>query len=293
MKYSIKKPGTKNVFMILVSILLVGGAFVFAEYRNNQAKTLYIKPDVSAGVGGGLESNQSENDTDWKRVLLANDLSATGTVKDLTKKTAPLSPSDLLARDFFARYMELQQTGDVNDTASQEELIARVLQNGSIVATPKVYSYTDIKVKDDSSKEAVRNYGNEVGMAFKNNSIKSRNEAVIAKEALDKGDAKILSEIDPILASNRKVLESLLKIQAPQSLARAHLEIVNVMSSVVFMDTNFKKAIGDPYALVQAIDLYIKNNERISVVFTEIKNVMVSSSILYSSIEGGSIFLQS
>ena len=60
--------------MILISIILVGGAFLFAEYRNKNGKEVYIKNDVSLEKTSTSSLKYSDNNTDWKKVLLTNEM---------------------------------------------------------------------------------------------------------------------------------------------------------------------------------------------------------------------------
>ncbi len=290
MKYSTKKPGAKNVLMILVAILLVGGAFTYAEYSNKEAETVYSKPDIEIGTSTSQSYQNSQDSTDWKRILLATDTVASSSVNDLTKKPAPLTPADLLARDFFARYMELKQTGDTADEASRQELINKVLQNGTLVATPKVYSHGDIKTKVDSSTESLKTYYNQLGTVVKTYSIQYRNEAIIAKEAFDKADMSILKELDPIIKNNKAQLDAFLKIVVPQTVVKTHLDLVNTMSSIVYMDEGFRNSANDPFAGIQSTSLVLKNNDSLVLILKSIQNTIFSNDITFTPSENGSLF---
>lgn len=277
----------KNVLMILIAILLVGGAFLLAEYRNKQAEQLIY---TGTTIATSSDLSDYENATDWKNILLATDKNASSTVKDITKQPEKLTPVDVLGRDFFARYMELRQMGNVDDPLSQQVLINEVLRNGFVTDSPKVYVGTDILVKEDTSMASVRQYGNDLGSILKTYSVQSRNEAVITQEALTKSDPTILKELDPILVSYKNILTNILKISVPQTLAKNHLDLVNIMSSSIFMIENFKKSLEDPMAGVQAVSIAVKNSESIIGIFDKIRTSLSAQNISYSGSEGGSIF---
>lgn len=273
--------------MILVAVLLVGGSFVLAEYKNQKTKIEYTNTVVSS-----LENTQnSENSVNWKKILLANEQASTTVTKDLTQNKEKLSQTDMLGRDFFAKYMELRQTGIANDKASQEDLVSQVLKNGVMLASPKTYTENDIITSDDTSKEALIKYGNDAGIIFKKNSISSRNEAVIAKDAIDKDNPKILEELDPIIRSYRNILNGLLKVRAPQSMSVKHLDLINSISSLVFIVENLRKVSIDPLAGVQAIARYTPTIQQFSNAIINIKNQFILFGIKYSSSDGGSFFL--
>lgn len=258
----------KNAILIVVAILLVGGSFVFAEYRNDKAKNVYVAPIIADSVNDGASEVDSDGDgmKDWEEILLGsspNDPKSKGSIStksavtsDLTKKTAEkLSPIDLLSRDFFARYMELRQIGISADKASQEELASRTFDNIAF-PQPKSYKISEILTKTDNSKEAVKQYALEIGMIFKKYGIKSRNEAVITKEAVEKEDASLLKEIDPIIISYKDIINGLIKVVAPQTMNIMHLDLLNSMNGVLFMAQSFRNSETDPTASLQAAGYY-------------------------------------
>lgn len=284
----ISNTARKNVLMIIIAILLVGGAFFVAEYRNKQtSKIIYTGAIISTST----DLENYADSTDWKNILLATDKNSSSTIKDITKKPEELTPVDILGRDFFARYMELRQLGNVNDEASQQDLINQVLKNGFVTQSPKVYMETDIIVKEDSSVASIKQYGNELGSVLKTYSINSRNEAVIAKEAIEKNDSSVLKELDPILASYKTILNKILAISTPQLLARNHLDLVNLMSSSILMIEGFKKSMQDPIAGMQSVAIAVKNSEIAISIFENIRRNFSSLGITYSPTEGGSILI--
>jgi hypothetical protein len=285
-----KKPNTRNVLMIILAILLVSGAFLLAEYRNKQANLIYTnKNSVTLDTTNNLAD--LENTTDWKKILLENNSASSTKINDLTKTQEKLTATDVLARDFFARYMELRQMGGANDKLSQEELINQVLKNGMVLTTPKAYTSIDILTKSDNSTESIKQYGNQVGNIFKTYTVQSRNEAVIAKDAMEKEDPEILKELDPIVKSYKNILNALLKVRAPQDMAVIHMNLVNSVSSLLFMAEGFRKSIVDPLAGIQATSLVLKNMQSLNNIHTEIREKISSLGISYTSSEGGSIFI--
>jgi hypothetical protein len=273
--------------MILVAVLLVGGAFLLAEYRNKKAEIVYTNTPVS------MENDfeQLSDNVDWKKILIVNDISTSTNAKDLTLEKEKLTSTDLLGRDFFARYMELRQIGGANDKTSQEDLVTEVLRNGVMMTTPKTYTVVDILTKEDSSSESLRKYGNDVGSIIKKYSVVSRNEAVIAKDAMDKENMKILEELDPIVKSYKNTLAALLKVQAPTSISKSHLELVNAMSSMVFIAEGLRKSGVDPLAGIQAVARYAATAQQFASAINNIKNQLTIIGIVYAKNEGGVLFI--
>ena len=291
MKYSIKKSGTKNVLMILIAIMLVSGAFVFAEYRNKQVITTYSNETVIASDNDNYNKIINENDIDWKKILIANDLSSSTKKINSIKQNENLTQTDLFSRDFFTRYMELRQMGISNDKISQEDVASQVLKNGIMLSVPKTYKESDILINNNTDIESLRKYGNDAGQIFKTYVVKSRNEAIIVKDYTDKSDPKILEELDPIIKSYKNMLNGLLKVSAPTSLSNEHLNLINTMSSLVYIVEGLRKMDIDPLAGIQAVARYTETYQQFISVINNIKSKLSSTGIIYSNIDGGSFFI--
>lgn len=286
MKQQSNKGSKKNVLIILVAIVLVGLVFVFAEYRNKQVEITY-KNEVT---GLTKQDINSDNYVDWQRILEANDISSSTKTSDLNNKEK-LTSTDLLGRDFFAKYMELKQMGSINDKASQEELVGKVLESGIMLASPKEYSIVDIATINDDSTESIKKYANDAGYVFKTYSISSRNEAVITKEAIEKESPATLKELDPIIKSYKNILNGLLKVKAPQSMSKMHVDLVNSVSSLVFIVEKFRVSDVDPLAGVQAVARYTSTIQLFADAMNNIKSRLLSLNIKYNANEGGTFFI--
>ena len=319
-----KSPSVKNSILILIAALLVGGAFFIAEYRNKKAEPIY-KDALSVSSGSenpdtiSAQNKDTDNDglKDWEEVLLGTDirngdtdsdgtadgkevadkrnplvagpkdkLSATATT-DLTKQNEVLDPLDALSRQFFAKYMELSKLGISKDLLNRQELINTAV--GSIpFESPTTYTTATILVKADNSALSIKNYGNEVGNAFKKNiNPNTRNEGIIAKEALDREDPSILKEIDPIIVSYTKILTALRTIQAPQALATLHVELVNGMSAGLFAAQSFRDSGNDPVKSLQGAQSYQVSQQQLYNSIIDIRAYITFLGISYTEGEGG------
>lgn len=318
MKYS----RIKNIVSILVAILIIGGGFIIAEYRNKGSKVVYNSPEVVANIDDGAQNLDTDGDSlkDWEEILIGTDpkksdtdddgttddreielkrdplvkgpKDAVNTAKttDLTGVSKDLSQIDIVSREFFEKFLELRQLGVADDPLNQQELVNQTLENIA-VTRPKVYTSVNIITKTDSSRDAIRIYGNVVGDIFKKNTIQSRNEGVIAKEALEKQDPKILAEMDPIIASYKKVLNELLKVEVPRSMTTIHVDLVNAMSITVFTVESLRKSSTDPLTAIQGASLYLDAVNSLRNAMNAIKSYITFLGIKYTATEGGSLFV--
>ncbi|MDP3962456.1 MAG: hypothetical protein Q8Q03_01140 [bacterium] len=284
--------GPKNIILIVMAILIVAGAFVFAEYRNNQIKkAVYSAPVVSGNDNFStpeilIENSDKDSDgdglKDWEEALLVTTSSST--------PSANLTPTDRLARDFFARYMELNQMGLSGDAQSQQEMVGQVLKNGIVLSQPEIYDLKDIRTSSDNSAEYIKKYGNDVGAIFNSNQIRGRDEAVISKESAEKEDPEILREIDPIISAYKRIIDGLLKIPAPPAMASMHLNLINSVSKFLFTAEAFRQSNADAMKGLQAASSYLDNGKSLIDSLQTIKKYLASKNISYSQNEPGYMF---
>ncbi len=275
--------------MILISIILVGGAFLFAEYRNKNGKEVYIKNDVSLEKTSTSSLKYSDNNTDWKKVLLTNEMFGSTTITDLTKKAEKLEQIDSVSRQFFAQYMELRQMGNSGVKLSQQELIDKTIGNITF-SSPVDYTLNKIVTKKDSTFDSIKKYGNDVGDIFNKYSVKSRNEGVIVRDYQLKDDESVLNELDPIIKSYKNIINALLKLETPLELNKIHLDIINSTNKCLFIAELFKKAAVDPLSGLQAASQYKTVSSGLFSSVVALKTYLLSQNIKYLPNEGGYIF---
>ncbi len=263
------------MILIFVSILLVGGVFLFSEYRNRKVQNTYTASADISSIDDNIEAENIDTDgdglKDWEEILLGSDSKDAKSMGEISKKSSIQNDSkiekviptntELLGKDFFARYMELRQMGISGDKQSQQDAMSQSVENILASSQPKTYTVANIIIDNDISKESIKNYGNSIDQIFKMYSIKSRNEAVITKDSVDRQDSKILNELDPIILSYKNILNGIIKIKAPSTISRLHLDLINSISGLIFVSELFKKSDKDPMSGIQAASNYLKYAE--------------------------------
>lgn len=285
----------KNILLILGAIVVIGGSIVISNHNKKNPLDNGLTYQVPIVATTSLISVSGGANKDWEKELIAThtydpknptvDLKTEANAKD-----KPLTSTETIARTLFAKYMSLNQLGLGGDKESQEESVNQVLAASLKDFAPPTYTETQIKVIADAGAEGIRNYTNAVGATFLNNLIQSRHELVIVKEAVEYNDPKVLAELDPIIESYKKALKGLLLIPVPQSLRRTHLEMINNVSAIIYMDQNFKQMFIDPVLSLQAIGYYQNIGDGLNNNFFAIRNAIQSANIKFSVNEGGTFF---
>jgi hypothetical protein len=315
----------KNIALIFIAVIIIGGAFALAEFRNTQKQKVVYSAPIQAVVNelpSDLQTVDSDNDglKDWEEVLLGTnsrigDSDGDGTLdgkeaeqgrnplvkgpsdkaSDMAKTAAAvasLSETDKLARDFFARYMELNQAGLVNDTTGQADLIDQVLKSGVVLNKPKSYGADNIFLGMDTSAEAVRQYGNQLGQIFKKYyNAALPNEVNVVKEALEKEDFELLKQIDPIIANYKGILTDVLKVQVPPSLVQNHLLLINSMSTVLFSAEEMRKVEKDTLSGINGSSVWLGAVQGLNTAFNNLKAVFKANGLTFTASEGGAFFI--
>jgi hypothetical protein len=213
------------------------------------------------------------------------------TTKDITKSNEKLTPTDVLARDFFAKYLELKQIGISDDKLNQQELINNTLSK-IVFEKPKTYTIDSIIINQDNSNEGVKKYANEIAYIFNTYSIDSRNEAVIAKDAIQRNDPNILKELDPMIESTKKIVDSILKTSVPGVLSINHLNLLNAMNAGLFINQSLRKSASDPVSGLQAINIYQDSLTNAQNAMIGIRDYVKNAGITYAVGEAGNLFTQ-
>ena len=197
--------------------------------------------------------------------------------------------TDALGRDVFAKYMQLRQTGLGKDPASQQQVISDLIASGAFSVNAKVFLDSDVKTKSDASLEAVKQYGNDLGMIFQNHNLVSRSEGAIVKDAISKNDASVLKELEPIAKNNAAIETDLLALTVPSSVVSLHKNLINGISKAVFVDQSLQKALVDPLVAAQGVANYVSAAQNLYNALQGIRSYMTSLGIKYNSNEVGAI----
>jgi hypothetical protein len=267
--------GSKNILLILLAAVIIGGAFLLSEYMNGSGATnaaqygnagSVVNPVIATSTVEPITYND-----DWQKTLFNTasssswlDISNSGAAVSSTPES-DLSATDILGQDVFAEYISAKQAGeDTSATDTQIAIAGQVLADGTFLSSPKVYDKSDFRITSDNSTAALLAYGNEVATIFQENNPPSPNEIVIVQDALNNDDPDALKKINPILADYTAVLKGLLALKVPSAVADFHKNLLNGMSELVFADNGFTKIYSDSLVSLQAITMYQNSLKDIS-----------------------------
>lgn len=291
-------PSKKVLALILVSITVITGAFIFAERKSEDVPVALYTADTGSTIVANTADSFKDSDgdglKDWEETLWgtdpdvpdANKINKTSTTT--SKKKEKLTSTDVFARSFFSEYMNLKEVGLSTDKSSQENLAKNILQNTNFVDEPANYLQKDIRI---SSTVTVYDYGNAVGSLFKNNLVTARNEMVIFKDALDTSDKNKLKELEPILAGYKTIRAGLIAMPVPTQSVTAHLNLLNALNRMIFIVELVSKAFSDPVLGVQGTAMYQETFTMLQQGFASVREMLSQNKVEYGYSEPGK-FLQ-
>lgn len=296
-------------FIIVASAAIITLVF-FLNKEKNGASFTYSDSEIVVDSGKSSDSFKDSDEDglkDWEEALWGTDPSEKDTDKDgvsdfeqIKKENQTennsaknagnqkeLTQTDILARNLFSKYASLKQVGLSGDQDSIQNA-AQAVAGSALVSEYVPYKESIIKISSDNSTEAIRAYGNNISSIIIKNAPKSESETVLVKEALEKGDAKILLKLDVVIEGYQKILNGLINTPVTNELASAHLSLINSVNKLLYINESFKKSFSDPTYAFQGLAMYQGAFIEMSQSYEGIKSILKNKNITYTEDEYGS-----
>ncbi len=210
-------------------------------------------PNKKDTDGNGIPDNiQIEKEREQK--------TASGELSLNTPETENLTETDKLSRELFSTIATLNQAGDI-DQATVDRLSSSLADKIQNSAPKKVFSLSDIKVIQDDNVQAVRKYNDNLIKLYPKTPAQYTVLQVLEKFVSDEnnGGAGDLSLLDPIIERSNKLIEGMLKIEVPRSLATFHLNLTNSAEKVLENLNDIKLYNTDTILALAGISQYQDN----------------------------------
>ncbi len=239
------------------------------DWEETLWKTDPNNPDIDGdGVMDGEEVKAARNplkpgpDDQLKINITVGNLVSAG-ANELTK-------TDILARDFFANFLSLYQSGKL-DEQTKEKLTESFLAEINQEQLPDKYKISDIKIINDNSKEAMELYGNKLENVL-NGHIIPENEFVIFERAVKNEDQKEIQKLEPIASAYFQASQEILAIEAPSSASEMHLNLINSFFNIAKCIEKMETVFHDPVNAITGLKIYQKEIQSSSGALKELRN---------------------
>ena len=287
-------PRKQTLIITVISALAVAGVAYYVHTTNPSSNTnsaaLAIDSATSTNI---LDASLKNISADWKSQFLEtttpaidvkNSKSVAPTTDDQTTLTGQFS------KNFFARYMLLKQDDLQDDQDSVNNVVNQsLLDLAQSAPQPKNYTSKDIVVSKADDATSIRAYADAVGTLF-NANTPSGDPATIAGDALNNNNPKGLSDINGIVKDYQNILTGLLKMPVPAPMAIYHVDLINGVSSMMFISEGMNKVFSDPAQGLVALNIYGSAQDSLHSALLEFKSAFNQNGMAFAQNEPGYFF---
>ncbi len=285
---------SKKFIIILSAIIIVGlGCFLFFKYFKksslgnsfNSSPTTYTK---------SILDKDSDNDglKDWEEALWKTDPNNPDTDGDgtpdgeevklernpavagpddkytaedfinnanISASSSPGSQTEAFSQAFLVKYLMLKQQNGTLDEAAKQELV-NFMTSGIITSTSAlVYKISDLKITNDSSSAALKNYSDKMNAIFnKYKNPAPGDEVLIFQSAMENEDAEKFAQLGASVEMYKKMQADFLAVLIPKLLAEYQLKFLNSLAAFEIEILKFENMETDPLSGLVAIGEYQK-----------------------------------
>lgn len=194
-------------------------------------------------------------------------------IENIEEDAEGLTETEKFAREFFASFVALKASGEVDQQAINN-FSSALGQKITYPALIDNYSTEDMEISSDESKEkGIEYYSNikNVFEKYKSNGIGDEldiitNILTTTANTKEKNDKLII-----IANSYQGFAEEIIKIAVPQNLADNHLKIVNSANNIDISIGNMAKISTDPIVGLSGLSQYQKYSEELITAVQELE----------------------
>ncbi|MEK7567645.1 MAG: hypothetical protein AAB513_01860 [Patescibacteria group bacterium] len=203
----------------------------------------------------------------------------------VNKVEEKLTTTDLVARDFFSKYLAAKQSGQPIDSNISGQIASSVLTQTKTIGIVRLYSQGDLIIDKNDNTENLKSYGEKMGSIIKNTPPWKESELEIIKQALEREDESILKRLDPIINGYTSMREQMLKITVPEKAIPTHLDLLNAMEKIISSLKSAQNVFKDPVTALTIFGKYSETITGLHRVFIDIRGLFQRNNITYDSLK--------
>jgi len=252
---------------IVVALILIGGAS-WLRITNTQkiSGNLYIAKDQNKNTSQGIDAENFINVSD----LSTNNSSDTS--------VPTLTDADTIGRNLLSDYLNLAYSGQDTDQNITD------LANKYADALSTINKTADIKLSDinviENSKTNLQTYADNISRTYlKYHSLMT---AIDTKgRDFSKPGPDMTYVTSKLAALYKQEVDELKKFAVPQSLAKEHVNLINIYLSTVQALQTLSNADKDPIGAYRAIIIEKNNIQEESTIFSNLEKILVAGGIIH------------
>ncbi len=284
----------KRAILIVSAIVFVSVLFFLhnkSSYTNQGQSDKNSGLTYDNGILKDLVNKDSDSDSipDWEeslwgtdphkkettpgipdKVAIDNMKQANGQDVSVAGGTSGGTQTDEFSRELVATMAALNQNGDM-DQGTIDQLGANLAQKIAGAPVRKVYVMSDLKVTSDVSIAAIQKYDTETTIIVGNKYPKNQSVLGILQGVTDDSgnlDATAFTKLDPIIQNTKSIIDGMLKVSVPASLAQGHLNLTNAFEKIYENLSDMELVDTDSVIAFSAIGQYDESNTSLDAAYT-------------------------
>ena len=171
-----------------------------------------------------------------------------------------MTKTDQFSQDLFATVAAASQNGQI-DPATENQIGNSLA--GNIQNTPprKTYLLTDLKISKDDSVTAIEKYSDSLNIVYNKYKVNYTVLDVLQQFSADANnvDISVLAKLNPIIQQTQSIMDGMVKMTVPQSLAVLHLNVLNNFEKIAENLNDIKLYDTDSIVALSGITKYQTN----------------------------------
>ncbi|HEV7702349.1 MAG TPA: hypothetical protein VGO63_02820 [Candidatus Paceibacterota bacterium] len=186
-----------------------------------------------------------------------------------------LTQTDQFSRELFSTVAALNQAGGV-DQSTVDTLTDSLMGKIQNPQAKKIFVYTDMKVIQDDSKQAVKNYNDTLNKIYAKYPIKYTVTYILQKLIIDENDIDetVLPQLDPIIKQMNNIIRDMSQVNVPPSLAYLHLNMLNALEKLSENVSDIRVYDTDVIVAMSGISQYETNADALEVATNNLANTI-------------------
>lgn len=235
-------------------------------------------PDWEESLWGTNPNNRDSNEDGIPDNIEIENLKAqTININTLNSGNITLNKTDQFSQELFSTITALNQAGTV-DQETIDKLADSLAENIGGGEARKIYNPTDLKVIKTDTKSDIEKYAESLINIYNkyplNGSVIDILGRFIVSE--DSVDVEALKEFTPIINQTLSLINSLLEIQVPPSIAPLHLNLINALQVLSENLNDIQLYETDTILSLGAISQYDTNNQELQSVITKLSETITN-----------------
>lgn len=267
-----------SVFIITAALVV---AIIITFGKDKSSTAINFASNLVAGEKVTIPENKN-----WQNELLG--VVPNTTIVQEEADSSENTVTDTVATTLVSNYLALKQNDSLTGESAQK-LINQTIDYVEKTGTkPVKITESQLNIVPDNGKTSISQYGENLGMIFKNNKPKDPKTTIdIVTRAIQSNDPAKMGEINNIITVYEKIVDDLIKMPVPKTFIKVHLDVINSIKNCTLALKEMKRGLDDPFKSLTNMGLYQKSITTLVRAIQATNNYITQNKIFYKQGSGG------